>query len=295
MAISNLFSSLPLDTLLDVLANSLVVAAVLILIAALIPVRQLIARLPPGKPRSRWSLMAGMIFFFIFSYSGFLAVFWDPPVSISNLIVPVIFFFGAAFVWMTARLSLQTAVDLQRVTNLERDAITDPVLGIYNRRYLEQRLEEEFDRAQRYQEPLSVILLDLDRFKHVNDTLGHPAGDQVLYDIGQLLLHAVRLSDIVARYGGDELLVIAPNTRAIFAVELAERLRQVVGKHPLRVADATGQTQILPMTISAGVASLAEDDLTCQSLVHHADEALYRAKQEGRDRVIFYGQRQAGP
>ncbi len=286
---SALFTIFPTDALLDILANGLVIASVIVMIAALFPVRQLISRLPDGTPRRRWGLMAGMIFIFIFGYSGFLAVFWDPPVSWTNLIVPVIFFFGAAFVWLSARLSLQTAEDMKRVTALERDAVTDPVLGIYNRRYLVQRLEEEFDRAQRYQEPLSVILLDLDRFKHVNDTLGHPAGDQVLYDLGQLLAHAVRLSDIVARYGGDELLVIAPNTSPLFAVELAERLRQIVEQHLVKVMDASGQYQTLPMTLSAGVASLALDDLTSQSLVHHADEALYSAKQEGRNRVVFYG------
>jgi len=124
-----------------------------------------------------------------------------------DLIVPSVFFFGAGFVWLTATLSLHTAIDIRRVTVLEHENITDPLIGIYNRRYLDRRLQEEFIRARRYSLPLSVLLLDIDHFKRVNDAYGHQVGDLVLSYLGKLLLSAIRATDIIARYGGEEILI----------------------------------------------------------------------------------------
>ena len=178
--------------MLAFLANSLVIAGAGILVGSLISVRQLIAQLPPGRSPS-WHILRVLTIFFIAGYAGFLGAYWGRTITWPDLIVPGVFFFGACFVWMTSTLALQTAIDIRRVTLLEKENITDPLTGLYNRRYLDRRLEEELNRAKRYALPLSILLVDIDHFKTVNDTYGHQAGDLVLSYLGKLVLNAVRI------------------------------------------------------------------------------------------------------
>lgn len=275
--------------MITLLADVFVMAGVGVLINALIPVRQLIVQLPPGRIRRRWFTMTGLILLFIIGYISYYIIFWSHHIVWLDLIVPAIFFFGAGFVWLTATLSLQTATDVRRVTLLEHENITDPLIGIYNRRYLDRRLEEECARAQRYALPLALILIDIDHFKGINDAYGHQAGDLVLGYLGKLLLQVIRESDIAARYGGDEILIIAPKTNVNFAAVLAERLRQHVETHALVLTNTTDKPQEIRVTVSIGVASLTEEINDCQKLVLKVDEALFCAKQEGRNRVIVHG------
>ena len=272
----------------NVLANSLVIAGACVLMGALIPVRQLIDKLPSGQLRRRWYALTALIVLFIIGYISYTVAFWSRHTTWLDLIVPSVFFFGAGFVWLTTSLSLQTAIDVRRMTQLEHESITDPLIGIYNRRYLDRLLDEEFSRARRYALPLSVLLLDIDHFKHVNDSFGHQVGDLVLIDLGKLVLNAIRASDIAARYGGEELLIIATNTTVSSAVALAERLRQHVETHELVLPSEPNKPQEIRVTVSIGVACLCQEVTDSQSLVHNADEALYRAKQEGRNRVFVY-------
>jgi diguanylate cyclase (GGDEF)-like protein len=265
-------------------ASVLVIAGACLQAVALIPVRRLIVQLPHGTIRSKWYVMTALIMAFIAGYLGYAGAFWNQHENWQDLLVPAVFFFGAGFVWLTATLSLQTALDVRRMAHLERENITDPLIGIFNRRYLDRRLGEEIARAKRHAIPLSILMLDIDNFKRVNDTYGHQAGDLVLAHVGKLLLEAVRESDVVARYGGEELLVIAPNTPDPLAVTLAERIRHQTETHPL-VLDSVSGKQI-QITVSIGVAALDGNTKTLQKLVQHADEALYRAKQEGRNRVV---------
>ena len=272
--------------MLAFLANSLVIAGAGILVGSLISVRQLIAQLPPGEVRHRWHILRVLTIIFIAGYVGFLVAFWGRTITWPDLIVPGIFFCGACFVWMTSKLALQTAIDIRRVTLLEKESITDSLTGLYNRRYLDRRLEEELDRAKRYALPLSILLVDIDHFKTVNDTYGHQAGDLVLSYLGKLVLNAVRTSDIAARYGGEELLVIAPNTPILPAGALAERLRQHIESHELVLTSESSKRQSIHITVSIGVAISSQRIDDIRKLVQEADEALYRAKQEGRNRVI---------
>lgn len=159
-----------------------------------------------------------------------------------------------------------------------RDSITDPLTGLYNRRYLDDRLSTESTRAKRTGEPLSLIACDIDHFKQINDTRGHTAGDQALIAIANVLREAARTSDIVARTGGEEFVVLAPDASADDATELAERLRQqvagsrpVVGGRPLAVTASFGVAQV------TGSAS---------QLLELADSALYHAKEQGRNCVV---------
>lgn len=269
----------------NILGEGLVLVGTIVLIAALFRVRQLVAQLPIGQIRRRWYGLTGLILAFLTGYIFYAFAFWEHHSEWWDLIVPIIFFFGAIFVWLVTVLSLQTAIDIRRVTILEQENITDPLIGIYNRRYLDRRLVEECARAQRYSLPLSLLLLDIDLFKRVNDTHGHQVGDAVLNYLGRLILNAVRASDIVARYGGEEILIITPHTSATIAAELAERIRKHIETHELVLTDERGQRKSICITVSIGVATLNSKMKDCQHLVELADQALYRAKQEGRNRV----------
>jgi diguanylate cyclase (GGDEF)-like protein len=215
-----------------------------------------------------------------------LAAFWNHFSVLSDLIVPTVFFFGACFVRLTSDLSLQTAIDVKRVTLLEQENIIDPLTGICNRRCMERRLREEFARAQRYAVPLAIILLDIDYFKHVNDTHGHQSGDLVLTQLGKLISQGIRDSDIAARYGGEEFLIIASNTTALNAVTLASRLRQQIESYKFMINNDPNRHQAIHITASFGIADFGREVGDVKTLVSRADEALYRAKHEGRNRVI---------
>lgn len=272
---------------MNLIAKGMIVIGVGLLLNALLTVRQLIHQIPAGPVCRRWKFMALLVSLFVAGYLSYLVAFWNYHTDWSMLIVPGIFFFGASFVLLVARLSLQTAADVRRVVLLEQESITDALTGIHNRRYMDRRLVEECMRAKRYDLPLFVLLLDIDYFKAVNDSYGHPIGDQVLIYLGKLLLQGVRESDVVARYGGEELLIIAPNTTETAAQHLAERLRKQVESHTLMVSDDSGQRTEIRITVSIGVAGLKRGKCDSAQLIDFADRALYRAKSEGRNRVVL--------
>ncbi|HEY6093540.1 MAG TPA: GGDEF domain-containing protein [Gallionellaceae bacterium] len=268
------------------LAHLLVLAGAVLLALSLLLVQQLVADLPAGRMRARWYQLSLLIVLFIAGYAVYAVVSWTNHQRWQDLIVPVLLFCGSCFVWLTARLALHTTEDLQQLVRLEQENITDPLLGIYNRRHLDRRLEEECARALRYKMPLSVLMLDIDHFKQVNDTWGHQTGDLALQHIGRILEENVRQLDVVARYGGEELMVLAPDTSLVTAAELARRLHQHIGGHPLLITDATGTQHAVRMTVSIGVASLGCGIDTVQKLLACADRALYEAKHTGRNQVV---------
>lgn len=280
--------------MIDLLASVLVMAGVAVLMTALIPVRQLMRKLPRGRIAEKWRLLAGLIILFVLAYIVYGVAFWGRHAAWSDVIVPGVFLFGAIFVQVVSRLSLRTAIDLRRVALLERENITDALTGIYNRRYLDRRLGEEFSRARRHRHPLSLLMLDIDHFKRINDSYGHRAGDEVLKHLGELLMKAVREMDVVARYGGEELMVIAPDAGLDAAVALAERLRQHAESHELVLTNQASGRQLIRVTISVGVASFHAGMNSVEELVRMADEALYRAKETGRNRVVAHRESGAG-
>jgi diguanylate cyclase (GGDEF)-like protein len=170
-----------------------------------------------------------------------------------------------------------------RVTSLERLSITDGLTQVHNHRYFQDRLREEFRRAQRYDDPLSLILVDLDHFKSFNDEHGHQVGDVVLCDVAAALQRCVRETDLVARYGGEEFAVLLPRTPLAGALTVAERVWRELGS--LR----TGPQRKLRVTASVGVSSFPHHAVNSpDQLVLSADQALYRAKNEGRNRICLH-------
>lgn len=273
--------------MLHFIANGLVIAGIFLQLLALRPVRRLITLLPPGRPRSSWYVLTSLIFIFIAGYGAYIPAFWGSHEQFADLVVPAVFFLGACFVLVVNYLSLQTARDVRYMAVLERENITDPVLGIHNRRYLERRLATEVARASRYGMTLSVLLIDIDHFKRINDTYGHPVGDVVLRGLAQLIVNTVRTTDIVARYGGEEIMVITPSTPVKTAAQLAERLRKAVEEAPLAIpADMYRDLDKMRITVSIGVACFGRQAVDMKELIQNADKAMYQAKREGRNRVI---------
>ncbi len=162
-------------------------------------------------------------------------------------------------------------------------ATTDGMTELTNHRSFLQRLLEEFYRAKRYNLNLSVVIFDLDHFKVVNDTYGHPAGDTVLKTVGRILKQNVRIHDLPARYGGEEFIVLLPQTEKLGAMVLAEKLRSAVEAMPMQISP----DQTINCTISVGVAQIDPTTMNKpMALVQSADKALYQAKSNGRNRVV---------
>jgi two-component system, cell cycle response regulator len=167
---------------------------------------------------------------------------------------------------------------------LEALALTDPLTDLLNRRALTERVLTELDRARRYNSDVTLLMIDIDHFKRVNDTHGHLVGDDVLTEFAGLLQHAVRSVDVVARYGGEEFVIILPETGQPGAVAFAERIRERVEQHGF----AQDEGLKLAVTTSIGVATFPTPDVSSvEELFQKADQALYRAKAEGRNRVRF--------
>lgn len=166
---------------------------------------------------------------------------------------------------------------------LRGQSIRDPLTGLFNRRYMEETLDRELSRAERDGRPLSVILLDIDRFKHFNDTFGHEAGDTILSSLGSLLRSASRAGDVACRYGGEEFALILPAASLVDAQRRAEEIREAI--RGLRVA--LGSRPLEAVRCSMGVAAFPEHGGVSGALLRAADAALYRAKREGRDQVVL--------
>ena len=185
---------------------------------------------------------------------------------------------------------LDRSASMERADMLEKLAATDALTGLYNRRYFDERLDSELSRSIRHSLNFSIMLLDLDNFKNYNDLCGHMAGDSALKDVAALLKSSGRDIDVVARFGGEEFIILLPDTSKKEATLVAERVRQAIESHPFP------QEGLLPggrLTISIGLATFPDDGDFVQALVKAADSALYQAKAKGRNRTVPFARRQA--
>ncbi|HEX6244395.1 MAG TPA: GGDEF domain-containing protein [Polyangiales bacterium] len=179
-----------------------------------------------------------------------------------------------------ARRTLERTQLQQTIHELTELSLRDPLTALFNRRGLSERLVEEWSRARRYGAPLSLMMVDIDHFKRINDQHGHAVGDVAIGHVARLLARDRRLSDILARYGGEEFVLLLPHTPRDGALSLAERLRYLIERSPYRTAGGEAQ-----LTVSIGVAGFDAAMREAGELLELADSALYRSKREGRNRV----------
>jgi diguanylate cyclase (GGDEF)-like protein len=188
----------------------------------------------------------------------------------------------AVTVGETIKLSLS---NLKLRDELRQQAIQDPLTGLFNRRYLDETLPRELDRAQRLSAPLCIVMLDIDGFKKFNDSFGHGPGDSLLHDFAGILREHLRKSDISCRYGGDEFVLVMPDSSIADTQQRVEQIRSLLKglqkKH-------LGTQSLDLVTISVGIAHMPEHGTTEKELLRAADDALYSAKNAGRDRIVVY-------
>ena len=186
-----------------------------------------------------------------------------------------------------AAVIMERNVFINKTEELKKLTITDALTGLLNRRYLHERLKDELARSARHGHTFGLLMMDIDGFKYCNDTLGHPFGDKVLRAMADTILNAVRSIDIVARYGGDEFMVILPETDKLVAIDIAERIRNNVSE---KMVQANGESapQSYAITVSIGIACYPEHGKTVEVLLENVDKALYRAKNEGKNRVEVF-------
>jgi len=181
--------------------------------------------------------------------------------------------------------TLVSVIDITERKRLETElrylSNHDPLTGLYNRRALRKQLTEELHRADRYKHALSVFMLDIDYFKPINDTLGHQAGDKILSSLAKMLESSVRITDYASRYGGEEFVVLLPETSLTKATELAERLRIEIAEHSISIGDNKEHN----ITVSIGVSTYPEHGDSGEDLLNAADSAMYTAKAAGRNCV----------
>ncbi|MDO8446642.1 MAG: diguanylate cyclase [Deltaproteobacteria bacterium] len=197
--------------------------------------------------------------------------------------------FDKSQVSIVSLLSTQATFAIENIMLLEKTeqmAVTDDLTKLYNHRFFVRSLNEEFKRANRYKQNISIVMIDVDYFKHYNDTHGHLKGNDVLKEIAQILKSSIRDIDVVARYGGEEFSIILPQTdKSKGAALTAERIRIAIEGFNFHKREAQPGGRI---TISVGIAAFPEDGKTISEVVGRADEALYQAKREGRNRVCVY-------
>ncbi len=231
-----------------------------------------------GLKNRLWAVIIISISYLVYSsLADFIPAYWDqigfPPLSRHILKI------GMLFILLVSLSGL--AISGKMNSLIIRDGLT----GLFNKSYIHQRLDEEFYRSKRYDHDLSLMMVDLDNFKALNDRFGHAVGDHLLRYFSQVIADTIRPSDIAARYGGEEFLIILPETRKEEAQTVAERLLNRISLYPFRV---DSRKEDVPFTISIGVTAYPDHGECAEDLVVLADQALYQAKKDGKNKVAVY-------
>ncbi|NYF90814.1 GGDEF domain-containing protein [Tunturiibacter empetritectus] len=254
--------------------------SVVLFLSSLLPIRRICAMLPRGRARSTWRIMGALLTLAAVGVAIFLRInTTDGPDNYEDWIVSLVFLAASIFVFTVSTLALHTARDLSKIVDLERAAIIDPVTELFNRRHIMALLDAQCQHSCKHNSPFSILLIDVDNFKAINDTFGHRTGDTVLKELGRVISHIIPESRAIGRYGGEEFLVILPQSASSQAWRIAEELRKAVQATKI----ASQRTLIDSPTISIGIATAFGWKETSEDLIEIADEALYSAKAAGRN------------
>jgi diguanylate cyclase (GGDEF)-like protein len=266
----------------NIVLQLIIVSGIILLLSALVPIKRICAMLPSGATRTTWVCLGSLI---CLSSAGYLLFLWinsqEGPDHHEDWLVSLVFLSAATVVFIVCLLSHSTAKDVSRIASLERAATIDPVTELFNRRHITSLLAKECTRSAHDKSPLSILLIDIDRFKKINDTYGHQTGDYVLKELATLIASVEWPLRTVGRYGGEEFLVVLPNTSASQAAQVAECVRSTAESASI----ALNGEQIVSPTVSIGVSTAYGWQESPGDLVAIADEALYTAKTTGRNRV----------
>jgi diguanylate cyclase (GGDEF)-like protein len=253
-----------------------VIAGLILLVSGVPPLWRIYRMLPSGLIRSMWFLLGALISVGICGYlTFFFLTLSEGPNHYEDLLISFILLLGAVFTAVICRMSYSTVKDVSRISLLEYHAQVDSLTELFNRRYTMLFLQNACRSSG-----LSILLLDIDDFKQINDTFGHQAGDGVLKRFAGLLTSLHFSPAVIGRYGGDEFVIVLPDTDMTEACVFAAKIR-----HAAETIDLGEQSH--PITVSIGVASSSGlSGLEAEELVAQADEALYRAKRGGRNQVV---------
>lgn len=269
------------NLLIRAVMNSLVIAVVNLVCA-----RVLLVQIEPTLKKAYW--LSGSIFcaYAVLHLARVVKILHDPATYLHNIATftpNLTLYFTGISLQILLVFSFVLLVNLRLSTDLQKQASQDALTGAMNRRSLEEAAAKLWAFSLRTGDPLSVIMIDVDHFKSVNDRFGHQVGDEVLRRLAAVCKRSVRTFDYFARYGGEEFCILMPSTREADALGLAERLRQAYAENPMEI-----EGQYLRSTISLGVADSQQVQSDFISLLNAADQALYRAKGQGRNRVVAY-------
>lgn len=256
---------------IKVLSISLVLVGLSCLIASIFPTRRICVTI---KQQSLgWKILGAFIIFFIIGYVAFCYTLLKGPVTFVEFVVSTILFGGGIFVAIVVRLSLLSYMKMKRNAELERHrAVHDELTGLPNRSLLHEHIDQAILKAKRDSDTIAILLMDLDRFKEINDTLGHFYGDYLLQLIAPRLRGAIRESDMVARFGGDEFAILLPGVGLEGAVQVSEKIFDAI-KEPFRI-----EGHDLKVDTSIGIALYPNHGKESEMLLQHADVAMYVAK-----------------
>ena len=272
--------------MLNFMAMMLTTVALVMVTAALWPMGRLLAQLPSGPLRAQWRVLAGLALVFIAGDVFYLVAFSKRHQSLTDLLVPAMFLGCGWFVWLGTRSSLATVLNLRHLSSLDRTQVTDALTGLRSRHSLDALMRQEMQRAKRHGLAVSLLLLDIDHFADVNRNYGYGVGDQVLTEIGRILGASLRGSDLLVRYGGEEMAVLATHTPPAVAALVAERLRRDI-EIGARKALLAAQGARHAITVSIGVAGREAGTHGADDLFAMAEQALQTAKKQGRNRVAL--------
>ncbi|WP_348269050.1 GGDEF domain-containing protein [Edaphobacter paludis] len=274
----------------NIIFQLITLLGILLLLLSFVPLRRIFKILPSGLTRNAW---LGLAFLIGFSIVGYLLLFWlnytEGPDHHEDWLISLICLLASIFVLCVCMISDRTAKEVSRIADLELAVLIDPLTELYNRRHILSLLEKECSRSKLLHKPLSVLLLDIDSFKEINDTLGHQAGDFVLKEFSRLFAAIQNNSGFVGRYGGEEFLILLPDTTRFNAFQAAEQLRYVIESTTMMLESKYE----IPVTASIGVATSSSFTETPHDLISLADKALYEAKASGRNNVCMAPQQHA--